>query len=739
MRPDPGPIRVMHVLHRIALGGTEYGVIKVANNLDPRLFAPSICSLRVASREATAELKPGVRLHDMLRQTVLDAGLFLDLWRLFRAERVDVVHSHNWSTYSFTVVAARLAGVPVIVHGLHGRDTEAPASGFVRTTAERILARATHHFTTVSSHLRDSVVRDWGVPPHRVLYVPNGVDLSRFGVSYSAAEIREGLGVGPEDRLIGTVGSIREVKGYDILVRSFEMLHRRMPGVKLLLVGLDPGGRFIEKLAREIPNWESVRRDILFLGVRRDIPEILSVLDVYVNSSLYEGMSNSILEAMASSKPVVATAVGGTPDLVEDGVTGWLVPPKDAPTLADKLERTLSDRTEAAQMGRRGRDRVERHHSFAGMVRANEALYRSLYLQAKRRPRPADQVKVGAARVLRASGILAMTEATVRPALTILCYHRILPMGEKADAPAQGMIDSKELFERQVETLARDYRVLTQAQVLEHCESKRPFPRRAVWINIDNGYGDNFEHAFPILRRYGVPATIFLVPEPLDTGAWLWWDDVAASLRELHGRIGDAAALPEAIYPEPVRDALRRMQSRPAFSASESDSFVRLLRGRSEAERRAIVSDLGTRAAATRTAPRPRLMLTWDEIREMSRSGITYGLHTVGPGTFDTATESEGLAELSRAIDRIAAETGERPLAYSYPIGPPADRIRPWLATCGIRLAVVSPSRGFNVADSDPLMLGSLSGGYLSVGETFSRSYMRMEMLGLRARLKGRR
>jgi len=386
---DPGPIRVMHVLHRLGLGGMEYGVIKVANHLDPRLFAPSICSLRVSAPQAEAELGPNVRLHDMHRRDVLDAGLIRDLWRLFRSERVDIVHSHNWSTYAYTVLAGRLARVPVIVHGLHGRDTEAPAAGFARTAVERILARATDHFTTVSAHLRDSVIRDLGVSPDRVLYIPNGVDLSRFGVSYPEAEIRARLGVGPEDRLIATVGSIREVKGYGTLVRAFEVLRRKMPDLKLLMVGIDPKNLAIPRLAQEATDWESVRKDVLFLGVRRDVPEILSVVDVYVNSSLYEGMSNSILEAMASSKPVVATAVGGTPDLVEDGVTGWLVPSRDPSALAEKLEQTLNDRARAREMGQRGRERVEQHHSFTAMVRANESLYERLQLKATRRSRAA--------------------------------------------------------------------------------------------------------------------------------------------------------------------------------------------------------------------------------------------------------------------------------------------------------------------------------------------------------------
>jgi glycosyltransferase involved in cell wall biosynthesis len=108
------------------------------------------------------------------------------------------------------------------------------------------------------------------------------------------------------------------------------------------------------------------------------MPEILSAMDVYVNSSIYEGMSNSILEAMACSRPVVATAVGGTPDLVEHGVTGWLVPPREPEALADRIAEVLTDPDRAAEMGRRGRARVEQRHSFAAMIAANAALYEKL-------------------------------------------------------------------------------------------------------------------------------------------------------------------------------------------------------------------------------------------------------------------------------------------------------------------------------------------------------------------------
>lgn len=374
------PLRVMHVLDTLALAGTEYGVMKTVNMLDPARFAPWICCLGRSIPETRRLIRPDVRVMELNRR---DHGIDWRLpWRLaslMRRERIQVIHSHNWSTFAYAVSSARIAGVPVVIHGEHGRDTASDSVSVRRRLLERVLASGTDHFTAVSRSIRDHISRDWGIAEDRVTFIPNGVDLARFGIEYPSAEIRARLGVEEGERLIGSVGEFRPVKDHMNLIRAFARVHRRVPAARLLLVGYDPDGWFARRLREEPLEDRRFLDDVRFLGLRTDIPEIMSLLDVYVNCSLYEGMSNTVLEAMASRKPVVATAVGGTPDIVEEGSTAWLVPPRDPESLADRILRLLENPEEARRMGGRGRERVERFHGYAAMVESNASLYETIY------------------------------------------------------------------------------------------------------------------------------------------------------------------------------------------------------------------------------------------------------------------------------------------------------------------------------------------------------------------------
>ncbi|MBI4364105.1 MAG: glycosyltransferase [Candidatus Latescibacteria bacterium] len=374
------PLRIMHVVDTLALAGTEYGVMKTVNLLDPARFTPWICCLGGSIPETRRLVRPDVRIVELNRRgSGVDWALPWRLAKILRGDRIQVIHSHNWATYAYAVSSARIAGIPVVIHGEHGRDTAEDSVSMRRRFLRRLLVSATDHFTAVSRSIREHICRDWGVPENRVTFIPNGVDLGRFGVGYPSAEIRGRLGVGTGEPLIGAVGEFRPVKDYMTLIHAFERVRRRVPAARLIVVGYDPDGWFASRLSEEPLEDRRILDDVRFPGLRTDIPEIMSVLDVYVNCSLYEGMSNTILEAMASRKPVVATAVGGTPDIVEEGGTAWLVPPEDPEALADRILWLLEDPGEAQRMGARGRARVERLHGYAAMVESNASLYESVY------------------------------------------------------------------------------------------------------------------------------------------------------------------------------------------------------------------------------------------------------------------------------------------------------------------------------------------------------------------------
>lgn len=722
-------LRVVHVINLLGLGGMEHNVVKLVNRLDRDRFAPIIASLRSTYPDALSLLRPDVPVWEFHRREGFDRGLIPRLARRLRRERIDVLHSHNWSTYLYGVLSARLAGIPVVIHGEHGLEVDNLIEPVRRVLARRVLARTTDHFTGVSREICARIERRWGGAPERITYIPNGVDLTRFGEPYPAADIRAALGIGPNEPVVASIGVFRPVKDFGTLIRAFASVLSRHPTAHLLLIGDDAERRFERQFRKQVPDLGSALERVRFLGVRLDAPELLSIIDVYVNSSLYEGMSNTILEAMASRRPVVATAVGGTPDLVVDGESGLLVPPSDAGALAGKILEVLADPVRAAAMGHRGRERVEREHSLDRMVAQNADLYETLHDRKTRRYGLRGRAKAGIANTARASGVTSLVERLSPGALTILTYHRILPRLERRRSPSRPMILSCDVFDAQMAELARHYRVLSLEEVLEHYRTKRPFRRRSVHVTFDDGYADNFRYAMPILTRHSVPATFFLATGPIDAGALLWWDDLGQSLLALHGRKGPVSEELRGLAPPALLPALSEIFEGRGPAVPVIDRCTRILNSADEGTRLGVTAALRRLAGGFHDRPPPRLMLTWEEVREMHRRGMSLGGHTVRHAFLDELEDARGRFEVRECLARIERETGSRPRVFSFPAGRASARSRPWLAEAGVELAMTTAG-GRNRSHEDPYALKRWDGSYLSVEDRFVRAQMRLELSG---------
>ncbi len=365
----------MHVIRSLILGGMEYGVIKLLNRLDTGLFEPSICCLMDAKDDARSALRDHIPVFELHEEpNGIHPRLNFRLSRRFRDSGIDIVHSHNWGTFLYADVASRLANVPVLIHGEHGRDTREHEEGWKRTVVWNALKGNVHKFVAVSENIAEDLVTLMRVPPEKVLVIPNGVDTEIFRPDRDGVIVRKNLGIGADRKIIGTVGWLREVKDHETLIRAFSRVKAIVPEAFLMIVGESPDmerTRTLRNLASDL----GVSDSILFLGGRTDVPKLLAAIDVYVNSSIYEGMSNTILEAMGAGKPVVATRVGGTPKIVEDGTSGILVPPKDELALSEAILALFQERETAIRMGEAGRKRIERFHSLEYMVQANQSLY----------------------------------------------------------------------------------------------------------------------------------------------------------------------------------------------------------------------------------------------------------------------------------------------------------------------------------------------------------------------------
>jgi glycosyltransferase involved in cell wall biosynthesis len=300
----------------------------------------------------------------------LSPAVLLRAIRLARSGRAQVVHSHGKGAGLYGRLAARLTGAAAIhtFHGIHHAGYPRPY-----LTLERVLARGSHALIHVSASQAEEA-RGLGLaPPGRTHVIVNGVDAERIRALGARGDItRAGLGLRSDAPLLVTVARFDPVKGLDVLLRAMPALAARVPAVQLLVVGDGPLRARLQALAREVGAGDRV----VFAGAIPDAARVLPLADLYVTASRGEGLPLALLEAMAVGLPVVATAVPGHTDVVEDGVTGALVPADDPERLAAAAAALLPDRARREAMGRAGRARVEERFDRARMAARIALLYR---------------------------------------------------------------------------------------------------------------------------------------------------------------------------------------------------------------------------------------------------------------------------------------------------------------------------------------------------------------------------
>lgn len=362
--------RIVQVVSSLQVGGLQSVVAKLVTRFDDRfehlVMTPS--GDGPLRRRFPAHV-PVIPMADIHRP---DKWNTLRMARLFRRFRPDIVHTRNWTCVD-AIVGARLAGVRIVIQGEHGRDARDPEGrDRLRRGIRHALAPLVTRFVPVSRDLTRWLIEDVGIPRGKITQICNGVDSERFRPG-SRVEARRALGLPEEGAIIGTVGRLDPVKDYAGLIRAFATLPKE-PRATLVMVGDGPCRPDLEQLIRLLGLGERAR----LVGERDDVPLLLRSLDLFVLSSVGEGIANAILEAMATGLPVVATRVGGNPELVADGVNGLLVEASAPAALAAAMHRYLADPSFAEQHGRAGRARAESEFSIERMFAAYGSLYAQL-------------------------------------------------------------------------------------------------------------------------------------------------------------------------------------------------------------------------------------------------------------------------------------------------------------------------------------------------------------------------
>ena len=291
----------------------------------------------------------------------------LQFKKLLDQEKVDLIHAHEFDANTQGAFVAALAGIPIVAT-IHGKNYF--GEKLRRRLAYRWVSRNAT-MVAVSEDLKQFIVEKVGVPPNQVKVLYNGVDVVPTCDSIQVGECRKELGLSPSHQIVGVVGNLYPVKGHQYLIDSIPKVLSKCPDTSFVFAGR---GALETELRGQVHRLGLDAR-VFFLGLRQDIPRILSMIDIFVLPSLSEGLSMAILEAMIAGKPVVATQVGGNPELVLNGETGFLTPPRDSQALAASLIALLMDKQQAQQFGERGKRRAERQFSLQNMVYAYQDLY----------------------------------------------------------------------------------------------------------------------------------------------------------------------------------------------------------------------------------------------------------------------------------------------------------------------------------------------------------------------------
>jgi sugar transferase (PEP-CTERM/EpsH1 system associated) len=370
------PICIMHVVDTLGKGGLENGLVNLIERLDPQRFKHVVFAIRELG--LNAQRLPSERVRVMRAGEKASGSRFqvAAIARAIREVGPDIVHSRNWAAIE-AVVAAWWSRRPAIIHSEHGIESDVNVlEPWRRICFRRLSYGLADQVISVSAQLRDLHAQRTGFAKERIGVIHNGVDCRRFHPHPGLrARMRSELKLSDGDLCVGCVGNLLPVKDHMTLLRALPKLNSRLKCWHLVVAGDGPERAKLEAFVCAHAEW---RDRVRFLGLSNRVSELLNALDVYILPSIFEGISNSLLEAMATGLPVVVAATGGNPEVVVDGESGLMFPAGDADALGVLLERLLEQPSLRSKIGEQAKRRVNENFSIDSMVQKYDELYHSV-------------------------------------------------------------------------------------------------------------------------------------------------------------------------------------------------------------------------------------------------------------------------------------------------------------------------------------------------------------------------
>lgn len=373
------PPLIAHILYRFAVGGLENGVVNLINRIPESQYRHVIISLTDATDFKDRITRKDVDIYCLNKKPGHDLGLYFRLWKLLRQLKPDITHTRNLAALEMVVIAM-LAGVKRRVHSEHGWGmNDLHGANRKHQMLRYYMSKLSHRYIGLSKHIISYLHNGVGIPSEKLTQIYNGVDADKFTdceINSANSQLPEGFD--DDAIIIGTVGRMEAVKAQTILAEAFILLNHECEHVKhkLRLIMIGDGG--LRQQSQAKLDAAGLSKQCWLPGSRDDVPAIMNKMDVFALPSRNEGISNTILEAMACGLPVVATRVGGNPELVQDQQTGYLVPSDDPHAMMLALKQYVENPNLRERHGRAAQEEIAQHFRIEHMVDNYLSVYNSL-------------------------------------------------------------------------------------------------------------------------------------------------------------------------------------------------------------------------------------------------------------------------------------------------------------------------------------------------------------------------
>ena len=366
-------IRILHLIYSLNTGGAERVVENYAKFHDRAFFELVVCCLTGGGFIAERIKESGVEVIMLHKKKGVDFRVILNLIKAIRTRRIEVAHLHNFSANFWGTIAALFCRVPIILRTEHSIVVKKTFIKRVENFVNYLLGFFQKSVIGVSEKVTNSHIQEDFFPSNKYITIYNGIDPSIFEKKSDLKKYFEEFNIDENYMIVEKIASLRVEKGHEYFLKAAKIILDKVRNVIFLIVGDGPKRNELKRLAKEL----GIKDNIIFTGVREDTSELLKFADLFVLSSLREGFPITILEAMAASKPIVATDVGGNSEAVLHGITGFIVPPQNEEALAEAILSLLKNKKLAKEMGAKGRERVKKEFSAEIMVKKTEDLYKS--------------------------------------------------------------------------------------------------------------------------------------------------------------------------------------------------------------------------------------------------------------------------------------------------------------------------------------------------------------------------